>query len=577
MSDSWVAELLQEGIAAAKAGQKEEAQRALAQVVELDERNEQAWLWLSGVVESPEDKRTCLENVLSINPNNTHAQTGLRWLEQQAPAPPAVEDVPAPEERPALEEQPFLEEQPAPEEQPFVEEQPVPEEQPLLEEQPLPEEQPFLEEAVPEDQPPELDRCPHCSAPIPPSGTQCPYCSQPLIVTCPACGQYVDVKEASCPDCGQHLGDFREGAAYHLSLAQAYLDGRRLDQALASIGHAEADAPDDPQVLETAATLYQKAGRTDLAIAATKQALEHAPDAANLYARLGALHRLASQPDQARDMYEKAVQLTGNDPSSLTELARLQIEAEGATEETAQLLRKAIKADQQYVPAHLLLGDLCASQQDRQQAFKHYRLASQYSPPGSEASLEAGRKMTGLQRSSQQRAQVMQKGADRPVVSEPRRRPGCLTLFAIPVALAGVGGILVAILYGALLAFGGDLINDLVGGLVEQALPALTDNLPLVLWGGVGVTLVIGILYLAIANGLWNLKNWARIIVIILSILGILGGLAQAAATILSLDDLSAALGPEGFSTTFACFLLGWFVIQAIILIWFLANRKIFD
>jgi hypothetical protein len=82
-----VAELLNRGIAAAKAGENDRARAALLKVIEQDERNEQAWLWLSGVVDSQEDRRICLENVLAINPNNTRAQAGLRLLEQAAPAP----------------------------------------------------------------------------------------------------------------------------------------------------------------------------------------------------------------------------------------------------------------------------------------------------------------------------------------------------------------------------------------------------------------------------------------------------------------------------------------------------------
>ncbi len=82
-----VAELLRHGIAAAKAGRKQEARQLLFQVTELDEQNEQAWLWLSGVVESLEDRRVCLENVLAINPHNTHAQAGLHWLDGQSPSP----------------------------------------------------------------------------------------------------------------------------------------------------------------------------------------------------------------------------------------------------------------------------------------------------------------------------------------------------------------------------------------------------------------------------------------------------------------------------------------------------------
>jgi tetratricopeptide (TPR) repeat protein len=76
-------ERLQQAIAAANAGQRAEARRILTQLVEEDERNEQAWLWLAGVVENPADVRVCLENVLELNPNNERAQRGLAWLDQQ--------------------------------------------------------------------------------------------------------------------------------------------------------------------------------------------------------------------------------------------------------------------------------------------------------------------------------------------------------------------------------------------------------------------------------------------------------------------------------------------------------------
>jgi hypothetical protein len=79
-----VAQLLQQGIAAAKSGRTQEARKTLLWVTGLDERNEMAWLWLSQVVESSEERRICLENTLAINPNNDYAQAGLRWLDQQA-------------------------------------------------------------------------------------------------------------------------------------------------------------------------------------------------------------------------------------------------------------------------------------------------------------------------------------------------------------------------------------------------------------------------------------------------------------------------------------------------------------
>jgi hypothetical protein len=75
--------LLQQGIAAARGGRREEARTLLMRVIEADERNEQGWLWLAGVVDDPNDMRTCLQNVLDLNPGNVMAQQGLAWVEKQ--------------------------------------------------------------------------------------------------------------------------------------------------------------------------------------------------------------------------------------------------------------------------------------------------------------------------------------------------------------------------------------------------------------------------------------------------------------------------------------------------------------
>ena len=75
--------LLNDGIAAARSGQAARARDLLMQVVEADENNESAWLWLSGVVESLEDRQVCLENVLALNPDSVAAQKGLAWIDQQ--------------------------------------------------------------------------------------------------------------------------------------------------------------------------------------------------------------------------------------------------------------------------------------------------------------------------------------------------------------------------------------------------------------------------------------------------------------------------------------------------------------
>lgn len=76
--------MVREGISAYRAGRKDEARALLLRAVEIDQFNEQAWLWLSAVVESVDEQRTCLENVLTINPNNERAKQGLQMLSQKS-------------------------------------------------------------------------------------------------------------------------------------------------------------------------------------------------------------------------------------------------------------------------------------------------------------------------------------------------------------------------------------------------------------------------------------------------------------------------------------------------------------
>ena len=80
------AELVRDGIAAAKAGRKEEARDLLVRAVALNERDPQAWLWLSGVVEGLEDREVCLENVLTLDPQHEAARQGLEFVRRQMQA-----------------------------------------------------------------------------------------------------------------------------------------------------------------------------------------------------------------------------------------------------------------------------------------------------------------------------------------------------------------------------------------------------------------------------------------------------------------------------------------------------------
>ncbi len=72
-----IQEWFKAGTAVLQTGNKTEAETLLLRVVEADENHEQGWLWLSRAVQTDDDRRVCLENVLTINPDNVIAQREL--------------------------------------------------------------------------------------------------------------------------------------------------------------------------------------------------------------------------------------------------------------------------------------------------------------------------------------------------------------------------------------------------------------------------------------------------------------------------------------------------------------------
>jgi hypothetical protein len=96
-----VQERLREGIAAAKAGQRERARDLLIRVVEQDEENLAAWLWLSSVVDGLDDKEVCLENALELDPGNDAARQGLAWVRRKKGTQPPPPPRPAPSPQPS--------------------------------------------------------------------------------------------------------------------------------------------------------------------------------------------------------------------------------------------------------------------------------------------------------------------------------------------------------------------------------------------------------------------------------------------------------------------------------------------
>ncbi|HVO42558.1 MAG TPA: tetratricopeptide repeat protein, partial [Aggregatilineales bacterium] len=89
MASDQARQLLQQGIAAAKAGQQTQAQQLLREAVKRDPRSEIAWLWLSSVTPDPKERLFCFQQVLNINPRNEQALAGIKQLSAASTSPVA--------------------------------------------------------------------------------------------------------------------------------------------------------------------------------------------------------------------------------------------------------------------------------------------------------------------------------------------------------------------------------------------------------------------------------------------------------------------------------------------------------
>jgi len=76
---------LTEAIAAARAGNRSEARELLARLLRADSSNVEYWIWMSAVVESPRERKYCLESALRLDPTNRAALRGLTILGARKP------------------------------------------------------------------------------------------------------------------------------------------------------------------------------------------------------------------------------------------------------------------------------------------------------------------------------------------------------------------------------------------------------------------------------------------------------------------------------------------------------------
>jgi tetratricopeptide (TPR) repeat protein len=86
--------LLEQAIVDVNAGDLEQGRALLERVLEQDPKNDRAWVWLSGCVEDPRQRRICLQQALNANPNNQAALDGMQALEgklvQASQVPPSL-------------------------------------------------------------------------------------------------------------------------------------------------------------------------------------------------------------------------------------------------------------------------------------------------------------------------------------------------------------------------------------------------------------------------------------------------------------------------------------------------------
>jgi membrane protein YdbS with pleckstrin-like domain len=111
-----MSDLTQQGITALNAGDQQQARQLFRLALEENPQDVQAWLWLSGAVETDQERLECLQAIIKLDPEHTLASKGIARLiangsielqvkpAEDAPPPPApVQSQPilTPAEQPA--------------------------------------------------------------------------------------------------------------------------------------------------------------------------------------------------------------------------------------------------------------------------------------------------------------------------------------------------------------------------------------------------------------------------------------------------------------------------------------------
>jgi tetratricopeptide (TPR) repeat protein len=392
MEEPNIDELLQRGIAAAKAAQhkqpayasypalepapqelKQQARRLLLQVTELDESNVQAWLWLSAVMDGLLEKYTCLETVLTLDPANRAARAGLRLLQQQVSSPAYArqeEREPIPE---GLLQGDWGDPDPAAPGHPWLETPYQDENWYWLEENAAP-------AASPPPPPPPV-HCPFCDQLIARSETVCSHCQLPLIMDCPKCNTLMDVEWPACKHCGYEMGNYQLGSVYFTELALGYQTYNRLPKALAALRVAEQISPDQPDLYRQMGEVQAELGQTHAAIATLQKAINQEPEQIAPYLSLGKVYQRDGHWDKAEGVYKQALKVLPKSSESHLALGDLFM-LRGQLGKARRHLQRAVNLNRHNGLAWARLGQFYDLTGNRSAAAPAYRHALKWLPDG---------------------------------------------------------------------------------------------------------------------------------------------------------------------------------------------------
>jgi len=254
------------------------------------------------------------------------------------------------------------------------------------------------------------------------------------------------------------------------------------------------------------------------------------------------------------------------------------------------LLNRSLEIDPANGQACLLLGDAYLQQDDVAQAARYYSRAARHSAPDSRLGRESGLKLMVLQESVRPgsvpavaehagtaSAAGTQRTVEEPYTYDYAGRPGCVTFYAALAALAGflalLGGAAMAIAGPRLVSYVQENSMPLIQGVLEDAQSLLGTTT----WVAAGLGLLTAVVSLAIAAGLWRMKNWARIVVIVTTVLGVLSVVCPVVVVFVGLSNIFATSLLAGLPVWLLAIPIAGLALTCGVIYWFAANRELFE